>query len=102
MADCVVARVSEIAQGERKIVEINGQSIAVFNLAEKFYAIENTCPHQGGSLGEGELIGGDVVTCPLHAWTFNVKTGINTKFDSIKIRSFPVKVEGEDIKIAID
>ena len=101
MADYVVAKVSEIAQGERKIVKVGGQSIAIFNLAEKFYAIENTCPHQGGSLGEGELAG-DTVACPLHAWTFNVKTGINTKFDSIKIRSFPVKVEGEDIKIAVD
>ena len=101
MVEYFIAKVSEIAQGERKIVDINGIPVAVFNLADKFYAIENTCPHQGGLLGEGEL-SGDVVACPLHAWTFNVKIGINTKVDSIKVKSFPVKVEGEDIKIVVE
>lgn len=101
MAEYVVAKVSELQQGERKIVDVNGMPVAIFNLANKFYAIEDTCPHHGGSLGEGELEG-DVVACPLHAWTFNVKSGINTKFDSIKVKSFPVKVEGEDIKISVD
>lgn len=66
MADCVVAKVSELAQGERKIIDVNGTPVAVFNLANKFYAIENTCLHQGGPVGEGELAG-DVVTCPWHA-----------------------------------
>jgi len=101
MVDYVVAKVSEIAQGERKIVEIGGQSVAVFNLAEKFYAIENTCPHQAGSLGDGELAG-DAVACPRHFWTFNVKTGENTKFPGIKVKSFPVKVEGGEVKIVVE
>src|SRR5213592_3257274 len=69
-----VAKTSEILPGKRKTLKVFGSSITVFNVEGRFYAIDNTCPHQGGPLGEGALEG-EVVTCPWHAWKYNVRTG---------------------------
>ena len=52
----VVAAVSEIPPGGRKLVEADGRAIVVFNLAGEFFALSNRCPHRGGSLCEGTLI----------------------------------------------
>ena len=98
----ITVKASDIPRGERKIIDVDGISIAVFSIADKFYAIDSACPHQGGPLGNGELVDGATIVCPFHAWSFDVKTGINTKFDSIKIKSFPVKVDGDEIKITIE
>ena len=56
------------------MVQAEGRSIALFNVAGSFCAIDNTCSHEGGPLGEGELAG-EIVTCPWHNAEFNVKTG---------------------------
>ena len=69
-----VAKTTDLAPGQGKTVEANGREIALFNVGGTFYAIDNTCKHRGGSLGEGEL-DGTVVTCPLHAWTYDVSSG---------------------------
>ncbi len=69
-----VAETMDVAPGTGKVVEVEGRSIALFNVAGTFYAIDNTCSHEGGPLGEGELAG-EIVTCPWHGATFNVKTG---------------------------
>ena len=102
MQEVTVAKVGEIKQGERKIVNVNGEIIAVFNIADKYYAIENVCPHQGGPVGEGELRDGDTVACPLHEWTFNIKTGASPEFPGIRVKTFPVKIEGGEVKVVID
>ncbi len=103
MAKQIVVKASEISQHERKTVDADGISVAVFRIGSKYYALENTCPHQGGPLGDGDFVDGATVACPWHGWTFDVRTGLNTKFpDTIKIKTFPVKVEGEDIKITIE
>ena len=65
-----------------------------------YYAIKNSCPHMGGELGEG-LLQGDVVTCPWHGWRFNVKTGKNPEADVVGVRTFEVRVEGDEIFIGI-
>ena len=57
MAKHVVAAVSEIAPGGRKLVEVNGRAIVLFNLSGEFFALSNRCPHQGGNLCEGQLTG---------------------------------------------
>ena len=69
-----VAEAKEVAPGTGKVVGAEGRSIALFNVAGAFHAIDNTCNHQGGPLGEGEL-SGEVVTCPWHNTEFNVRTG---------------------------
>jgi len=101
MAEFVkVARLSELTPGSAKVVEVMGKSIALFNVGGKIYATDNTCLHQGGPLGEGELMG-EVVVCPWHQWEYNVRTGENVDDNSLKIATFPVQVDGSDIKVAV-
>jgi nitrite reductase/ring-hydroxylating ferredoxin subunit len=82
------------------VAEINGKTLAVFNVDGAYHVIDNTCLHRGGPLGEGDLEG-DVVTCPWHGWQFNVKTGACVNNPAAKIASYEVKVEGEDIRVRL-
>ena len=95
-----VASVAEIPAGTGKTVEVGGTSIAVFNCDGTFYAVENTCKHQGGPLGEGSL-SGTSVTCPWHGWEYDVTTGVCSMDDSISVQKFSVKVEGEDVLVSV-
>jgi nitrite reductase/ring-hydroxylating ferredoxin subunit len=75
MADFVkIASVHEIAPGQAKLVEVNGNEIALFNLGGTFHAIDNSCTHVGGPLCEGELSGSEVI-CPWHGAAFDITTG---------------------------
>src|SRR5262249_61882334 len=69
-----VAETKEVAPGTGKVVDAEGRRIALFNVAGTFHAIDNTCTHRGGPLGEGGLAG-EGVTCPWHGARFSVKTG---------------------------
>ncbi|HXF93457.1 MAG TPA: non-heme iron oxygenase ferredoxin subunit [Nitrospiraceae bacterium] len=101
MADFVrVASTSDIAPGSGMVAEVNGQTIAVFNVDGTYYAIDNTCVHRGGPLGEGDL-DGEVVTCPWHGWQFNVKTGVSVNNPSACVKSYQVKVDGTDVKVLL-
>ena len=95
-----VAAIGEIAPGQGKTVEVNGRDIALFNVGGTFHAIDNTCKHRGGSLGEGELDGA-VVTCPLHAWTYDVTTGECFDDPACGVDRFTVKVEGDEILVEV-
>jgi nitrite reductase (NADH) small subunit len=95
-----VASISEVSVGSSKTVEVNGKAVALFNVGGKIYALDNTCLHQGGPLGEG-LLEGEVVTCPWHFWEFNVRTGEKLGEPSLKAAIYPVQVEGDDIKVAL-
>lgn len=95
-----VASTADIPAGEGRTFDVNGRSVAVFNCEGKFYAIDNECKHQGGPLGEGELEG-TVVTCPLHAWTYDVTTGESPDDPDCKIDCFAVKVEGNDLLVGV-
>jgi nitrite reductase (NADH) small subunit len=95
-----VASVSELQPGQGKVVEAQGQAIALFNCAGSFYAIDNTCLHRGGPLGEG-MLEGTTVTCPWHGWTYDVTTGVSPINPNICIKTYPVKVEGSDIHVSI-
>jgi len=95
-----VATVSQIAPGTGMVANVNDKEVAVFNVDGTFYAIDNVCKHRGGPLGEGELEG-DMVTCPWHAWQYNVKSGNCLTKEGIKMDTYEVQVEGDDVKIAI-
>ena len=95
-----VAKTSEILVGTGKVVEVGGKTVAVFNCEGTFYAIDNTCKHRGGPLGEGSL-SETTVTCPWHGWEYDVKTGECTMDRSVKVQKFDVKVEGEDILVSL-
>jgi nitrite reductase (NADH) small subunit len=95
-----VAGTADVKPGNGMVAEVNGKTIALFNVDGTYYAIDNTCVHRGGPLGEGDL-DADVVTCPWHGWQFNVKTGACVNNPSARVVSYQVSVEGSDIKILL-
>ena len=99
MAEFVkVAKKSEIPDDTGKLVQANGKDIALFKAGGKVCAIYAICAHQGGPLDEGGLTG-NLVTCPWHGWEFDVTSGACTFNDSIKLPTFKVREEGEDIYV---
>lgn len=95
-----VAKTTDVPPGTGKVAEVKEQAIAVFNVDGTYYAIDNTCLHRGGPLGEGELEG-DTVTCPWHGWQYNVKTGVSLTNPSACEKVYQVKVDGPDIKVLL-
>jgi nitrite reductase (NADH) small subunit len=89
----------DVAPGTGKTLTVGDKEIAVFNVDGAYYAVDNTCPHRGGPLGEGEL-DGCAVTCPWHAWTFDLKTG-DSLTDDLKVACYDVKVDGGAVLVAV-
>jgi 3-phenylpropionate/trans-cinnamate dioxygenase ferredoxin component len=94
-----VAKTSDIQPGTSKLVEAAGKRVALFNVDGQFYAIDDTCSHRGGPLSEGEL-NGEMITCPWHHATFDVKTGQATGPPAQKgVQTYKVQIEGTDLKV---
>lgn len=92
-----VAKVAEIPVGSAKVVEVNGKKIALFHVADQFYALDDRCSHAEASLAKGYVEDGSV-SCPLHGARFCLKTGKNLCLPAVTpVSSYEVKVEGEDI-----
>ena len=79
---------------------VGSTAYAVCNFAGEIRAFDGTCPHAGGPLGEGSIDGCNLV-CPWHSWEYDCRTGINTYDETVRLASFPVKVEGDDILIDV-
>ena len=96
-----IAPASELPNGERLFVEIEGRSIVIFNIAGQFYSIEDVCSHDDGPVGEGELDGYNVV-CPRHGGEFDVRTGKAVQLPAVvDIAAYPVRVEDGMLQIGI-
>lgn len=96
------AQASDIKPGERKIVEVEGKFIAIFNVDGQYYAIEDVCSHDDGPVAEGDLEGYEIV-CPRHGAHFDIRDGRVLSFPAITpIQSFPIKTEGDDILIEME
>lgn len=93
-----VAREGDLPVGQRKLVLAHGKWIALFHLPEGWFAIDNSCPHAGGSLSEGG-IKDTVVTCPWHYWQFDLRTGRSPLIQSIRAEVYPVRIEGGQVQI---
>jgi nitrite reductase/ring-hydroxylating ferredoxin subunit len=94
------AHLSELAPGTCRTVELSGKAIALFNVQGEVYALDNTCAHRGGPLGEG-MLEGEVVTCPWHLWQYNVRTGEKVGAPAVKVAAYPVQLDGDEIKVAV-
>jgi nitrite reductase (NADH) small subunit/3-phenylpropionate/trans-cinnamate dioxygenase ferredoxin subunit len=94
-----VAKAADIAAGSAATVTIGDREIALFNIGGTFYALDNTCPHQGGPLAEG-WIEGATVTCPWHAWCFRLDDGKMTLGDYASVDTFDARVEGGIVSVA--
>jgi nitrite reductase (NADH) small subunit len=95
-----VTGTTDVKSGQGIVVEVNGKTLAVFNVDGAFHAIDNTCIHRGGPLGEGDLEG-SVVTCPWHGWQYDVTTGACVTNPAAKVDRYEVKVEGTDVKVLL-
>jgi nitrite reductase/ring-hydroxylating ferredoxin subunit len=96
-----VAKSDEIAPGQGKLIEVEGKRIALFNVDEHFYAIDDTCTHRGGPLSEGVLKGREV-TCPWHGAVFDVTTAEVLRPPAPReVARYNVRVVGGDIEVEI-
>jgi nitrite reductase/ring-hydroxylating ferredoxin subunit len=95
-----VASTTDLKPGSAMSVAVNGVDIALYNVGGKIYATSNTCVHQGGPLGDG-VLDGEVISCPWHMWEYNVCTGEKVGSSAIKLPTYPVEIEGTDIKVGV-
>lgn len=96
-----VANLNEIPEGKSKLVMLpNGDEIALFHIKDRYFALENSCPHLGGPLCEGE-IENSCVTCPWHGWQFDLSTGECINCPGDDATTYPVVIQGTDIFIKI-
>lgn len=97
-----VADRAEIPPGGKKLVDLDGRAIAVFNVGGEFFAIDDVCTHDGGPLAEGELEGAEI-RCPRHGARFDVRTGKALSFPAIEpVETLEVDVRGDGIYVAVD
>jgi len=95
-----VAKLGDLQPGGSLIVEAEGISVALFNVDGTIYAVDNTCPHAGGPLGEGYLEN-DVVVCPWHRWRYSVRTGKKVGNPEIAVACYGVEMQGDQISLII-
>jgi nitrite reductase (NADH) small subunit len=95
-----VASTAEIPVGRAKACVVNGRTIALYHTARGFFSTDNTCPHRGGPLAEGDLIG-DEITCPWHLWGFDVATGLCAGNPEIAVATHEVRIDGERILVKL-
>ena len=114
----VVAKVDELSPGERKIVPVGGKGgIGVFNVGGTFYALRNLCPHKGGPLCQGRLRPhvisdetyhvdfereGEIIKCSWHQWEFDIKTGTALYDSGMRVKTYPVTVDGDAVILHLD
>jgi NAD(P)H-dependent nitrite reductase small subunit len=92
---------AEIPEGGSKVVQVKDHSIAIFRHGGELYAIANTCPHQGGPLGEGYLEANGVVSCPWHGWTFDLRTGVSPLDRDVRVGCYTVHVEDGQVVVTL-
>ena len=98
----IVAEAEEIPSGKRKRIEINGLRIAIFNIGNRYFAIDDTCPHKGTApLIRGELDGLGI-KCPNHGYRFDLETGKCNISPVFNTKVYPIKVNSNSILIDIE
>ena len=96
-----VATTAELPPGQRTVVEVGDHYIAIFNVDNKYYAIEDVCTHDDGPLAEGYLEG-TTIECPRHGAHFDIRTGAVLSMPAIKpVPRYEVRVNGAEIQILV-
>lgn len=105
-----VCAADELPPGAKRIVQHGASSIGVFNIAGRYYAIKNVCPHQGAPLCQGSVhathrpsdvqefdpaYGGRILRCPWHGWEFDIVTGKGLYDRNSRVATYPVKVDAD-------
>jgi nitrite reductase (NADH) small subunit len=87
-----IAETKDVPPGTATSVAAGGKTLALFNVDGTLFAVDNTCAHRGGPLGEGDLDGA-FVTCPWHGWRYDVRTGVRDGSPPVHVACYPVTVE---------
>lgn len=96
-----ITEVENIPVREGRSVKMDRNEIAVFNLGDRFAAIENRCPHSGGPLCDG-IVSGATVICPLHGWKVCLDTGAILKQQvSVRVEVYPVRVKNGVLEVDV-
>jgi nitrite reductase/ring-hydroxylating ferredoxin subunit len=95
-----VGRVGDPAAGRAKVLQVDGQRIALFRVGERYYALEADCPHEGEPLADGSIEGLRVI-CPWHGYDFDLRTGECERDPDLRALTYPVKVQGKDLLIEV-
>jgi nitrite reductase (NADH) small subunit len=98
-----IAYCRDIPLREGRAVKVGDRDIAIFNLGDRFVAVENRCPHKSGPLADG-IVSGDTVVCPLHAWKMCLDTGkgVNGPSAGRCVETFRTRVEGEIVLLEMN
>lgn len=96
-----VADRTSLPPGKARAFNVGRYEVALFNVDGNYYALENACPHQGGPIAEG-WVENLTVTCPWHAWCFDLRTGSLTMGDFALIPRFDVRVEQDGVYLSTE
>jgi nitrite reductase/ring-hydroxylating ferredoxin subunit len=96
-----VASTGDIPPATGRAFAVGRYEVAIFNVDGSFYALENSCPHQGGPLAEGWMEGA-LITCPWHGWCFDVRSGKMTLGDFARVPRFELRIDGEDLYVSTE
>ena len=97
-----VTSTENIPLRQGRAVKIGEEEIAIFNLGDRFVAVDNACPHRGGPLCDG-IVSGQTVTCPLHGYKVCLETGHVVKPDvSVRVGTYPVQVEDGVVLVKLE
>jgi nitrite reductase (NADH) small subunit len=100
MAFVRTVKLDELPPGTVRELQIEGRAVAVANVGGKIYAINNSCLHRAGPLGQGSL-SGNVVTCPWHGWQYDVTTGKVVQNPAVGVDCYPTEIRGQDIFVNV-
>ncbi len=92
MARMKALDLAALPPGQAALVTVDGEDVALFRRRDEIFAIGNQCPHQGGSLSDG-FVEGDIVTCPLHGWEFDLRSGACMTVPGESVPRYTVTVE---------
>jgi nitrite reductase (NADH) small subunit len=95
-----VGRIADFTAGQGKMVVVNGRHVALFRLGDDFYALDNMCLHRGGPLCEG-FIDNNVVTCPWHGWSYEIKTGTMVQDPRVGVSRHDVRIDGDRVAVRL-
>ena len=92
-------RITDVAPGQTRLVQVGKDSVAVYNVGSTFFATQDDCTHQGGPLSEGNLEN-NIITCPIHGSCFNVTNGAVVRGPAKRaLQTFRVKVDGDIARV---
>jgi 3-phenylpropionate/trans-cinnamate dioxygenase ferredoxin subunit len=112
-----VCAADELPPGASKVVDVGGRSIGVFNVAGRYHALLNLCPHGGAPLCRGTVTGmsssagpgldvdwirqGEILRCPWHGWEYEIETGTTVTEPPLRVKTFAVSVAGGRVVVEV-